>query len=183
VLGTGAYVKPTPGRAPHEGAVYAVVGSSSRLGGGPLNHPVMIASLNVLGSLVLDLDGLRLDGHFIGTNGQVLDDFTLFKGAVGGTGEPARPAAFQLLPPTPNPSHGPTRLGWTQSQTERISLTIVDVQGRVIARLLDELRGPGPHETRWDGHTDAGGRAPAGVYLAVLNAAGRVTARRLVTLP
>lgn len=184
VLGTGAYVKPTPGRAPHEGAVYAVVGSSSRLGGGTLNHPVMIASLNVLGSLVLDLDGLRLDGAFIGTGGQVLDNFTLFKGAVGGASEPPRPAAaFRLLPPTPNPARGPTRLGWTQSRTERISLTIVDVQGRVIARLLDELRGPGTHETRWNGHADAGGRAPAGVYLAVLNAAGRVTARRLVTLP
>ena len=40
----------------------------------------------LLGSLVLDLDGLRLDGAFIGTAGQVLDNFTLLKGAVGGAG-------------------------------------------------------------------------------------------------
>ena len=33
--------------------------------GGSLDHPVMFLSLNVLGSLVLDVDGARLDAVFI----------------------------------------------------------------------------------------------------------------------
>src|SRR5207249_2836018 len=35
--GRGSYKKPSPGPAPHEGAVYVVAGSSGQTSGGPLN--------------------------------------------------------------------------------------------------------------------------------------------------
>ncbi|HZM71402.1 MAG TPA: metallophosphoesterase family protein, partial [Candidatus Cryosericum sp.] len=54
VDGTGAYEKPSPGPAPHEGAVYVVAGSSGQTGGGSLNHPAMFVSFNTLGSVALD---------------------------------------------------------------------------------------------------------------------------------
>ncbi len=81
LAGDGAYRKPTPGTAPHEGAVYIVAGSSGKTSGGPLKHPVMSVSLNSLGSLVLDFDANRLDVRFVGTSGAVLDEFTLVKSA------------------------------------------------------------------------------------------------------
>ncbi len=82
--GTGVYVKPSRGPAPHEGAVYVVAGSSGQKSGGKLNHPVSVRSLNVLGSLVLDFDGLRMDATFLDDKAAVRDTFTIIKG-----GEPA----------------------------------------------------------------------------------------------
>ncbi len=84
--GDGAYQKANTGLTPHAGAVYVVAGHGSEARGGPLSHPAMIVSLNVLGSMVLDVDGDRLDVSMIGTGGAVLDEFTLVKGPYCATG-------------------------------------------------------------------------------------------------
>jgi hypothetical protein len=76
--GDGAYQKLTAG--PNEGAVYTVAGSSGKTSGGSLNHPAMYISLNVLGSLVLDVDGNRLDATFLDSTGAARDTFTILKG-------------------------------------------------------------------------------------------------------
>ncbi len=78
--GTGPYVKPTRGPAPHEGAVYVVAGSSGQISGGDLDHPVFAVSTNLLGSLVLDIDGHRLDATFVDDKAAVRDTFTILKG-------------------------------------------------------------------------------------------------------
>jgi hypothetical protein len=77
--GDGAYRKPGPGPTPHEGAVYVVAGSSGQTSGGWLDHPAMFVSLNSLGSLVLDVEGERLDGTFLLADGSIADRFTLLK--------------------------------------------------------------------------------------------------------
>jgi hypothetical protein len=82
--GTGIYVKPSRGPAPHEGAVYAVAGSSGQTSGGKLKHPVSARSLNVLGSVVLDFDGQRLDATFLDDKATVRDTFTIVKGGEPG---------------------------------------------------------------------------------------------------
>ncbi len=76
---TGAYLKPEGGLIPNQGAVYIVAGSSGQISGGTLNHPAMFVSLNQLGSLVLDIEGKRLDAKFIRENGTTNDTFTILK--------------------------------------------------------------------------------------------------------
>lgn len=66
--GVGGYLKPeamsgTP--IGNRGAVYVVAGSSGQISGGPLNHPAMFVSLNLLGSMVLDITTNRLDAFFL----------------------------------------------------------------------------------------------------------------------
>ena len=79
--GDGPYRKATYGRpAPHEGTVYVVVGSSSKLGGGPLRHRAHAKSLNVLGSLVVEISGRRLDASFVDERLRVADRFAIAKG-------------------------------------------------------------------------------------------------------
>ncbi len=90
--GTGAYEKATPIGGQHEGAVYAVAGSSGKISGGLLNHPAMYISLNKLGSMVLDIDGNRLDAKFLDNTGAVADYFTLIKGVTGSV--PAAPSGL-----------------------------------------------------------------------------------------
>lgn len=72
--GDGIYVK-IP--APHAGAVYTVAGSSGKISGGPLDHPVMHLSLNRLGSVVMDVDDDRLDVRFLDHVGVVMDEYSL----------------------------------------------------------------------------------------------------------
>jgi len=79
--GDGPYVKQSAAPTGHEGSVYAVVGSSSLAGSPPLGHPVMIAEYALVGSLVLDVEGSRLDGTWIERGGALLDSFTILKGA------------------------------------------------------------------------------------------------------
>ena len=78
--GTGAYTKTTLGPAQHQGVVYGVAGSSGQIAGGTLNHPAMFVSLNVLGSMVLDVSNGRLDARFIDNLGATRDYFTIKKG-------------------------------------------------------------------------------------------------------
>ncbi len=77
----GPYVKAA---APHAGTVYTVAGSSGKVSGGTLDHPVMVTSLNQLGSVVLDVDGDRIDVRFLRTNGTIGDSFTLISHAIEG---------------------------------------------------------------------------------------------------
>jgi hypothetical protein len=94
VDGTGAYTKSTAIGPPHEGAVYAVAGSSGKASGGTLNHPAMFISLNSLGSMVLDIDGSRLDARFLDSAGATRDTFTITKGAL----PPLAPFNLRIVP-------------------------------------------------------------------------------------
>jgi hypothetical protein len=79
--GDGAYVKPGPGPVPHEGAVYTVAGSSSGTEPAPFGHPVMVVWYNLPGSMVLEIEGGRLDAAFWDKTGTALDHFTILKDA------------------------------------------------------------------------------------------------------
>ena len=78
---TGAYTKPALGPVPHAGTVYAVVGVSGEAKTADLDHPVMYTSRSVLGSMVIDIDGNRLDATQLDNTGAVVDSFTILKGA------------------------------------------------------------------------------------------------------
>lgn len=75
----GSYVKPAAVAVANAGAVYAVAGSSGKISGGNLNHPAMFYSASILGSLVIDVTGNRLDAQFIDNTGAVQDFFTIEK--------------------------------------------------------------------------------------------------------
>ncbi len=91
---TGAYLKSGTGPGARHGAVYAVVGSSgwawNHYG---LNHPAMFIGMSKLGSMVIDVNGQRLDAKFIRETGEIDDYFTIIKGAAP---EPVRFATFTI---------------------------------------------------------------------------------------
>jgi hypothetical protein len=74
--GAEAYRKPA---TPHAGTVYVVAGSGGQVSGGALNHPAMLVSFPQLGSLVLDVEGDRLDARFLRETGAIDDQFTIVK--------------------------------------------------------------------------------------------------------
>ena len=76
----GAYYKPTNFVAPHEGTVYVVAGSSGQATNAVLPHPAMYIQMMQLGSMVLDVNGNRLDAKFLRETGAIDDNFTIIKG-------------------------------------------------------------------------------------------------------
>jgi hypothetical protein len=181
VNGDGAYRKPTAGPAAHEGTVYAVAGSSAKTSGGALNHPVMVRSLNLLGSLVLDVDGDRLDATFIDENGAALDAFRIVKGAVVAV-EKRPAAAFALEQNAPNPFNPSTTIRFSTPVAAVVDLTIYDVTGRRVATLLRRAMPAGEWTTAWDARDERGIHVPSGVYFNRLTARTDVATKKIVLL-
>jgi len=180
--GDGAYTKPTLGKGPHEGCVYVVDGVGAQVGGGSLNHPVMITSLNVLGSLVVDVNANRLDGRFLGTSGAVLDSFTIMKGVtVGVPRDPGlRASSLQLL--SAQPSRDAVRFGYRLAHPGPTRVVMLDALGRRVRMVRSGMELEGVHEVTWDGTDDHGRRCPPGVYFGVLEAESTTSARKIVRL-
>jgi len=74
-----------------------VAGSAGQATGGALNHPAMFISLNQLGSLVLDVDGDKLDAKFLRETGAIDDQFTIVKRDVEFTSIKPVAGGVQLL--------------------------------------------------------------------------------------
>jgi hypothetical protein len=79
--GSGAYVKEVQ-NSDKDGAVYITAGSSGKATGGDLDHEAMFISLNTLGALVLEVDGLSLNLRFVDDNSNTQDYFTINKSGV-----------------------------------------------------------------------------------------------------
>lgn len=79
INGTGQYEKSqcTPG------SVYITTGSAGKTSNGPLNHPVMHYSAQVLGSTIMEVQGHTMNIKFLRENGAVDDFFTIEKEVVG----------------------------------------------------------------------------------------------------
>jgi hypothetical protein len=78
------------------GTIYTVAGSSGKISNGPLDHPVMIESLLVLGSVVLDISGTRLDALFIDDHGTERDYYTIDKPDVSDGQPPPPPSSLRV---------------------------------------------------------------------------------------
>jgi len=75
----GGYEKASEGPAPHEGAVYAVIGSSSKNTGRLTLHPVMAFNHNFEGSMLVEINGQKMDATIIDADGVDQDQFRITK--------------------------------------------------------------------------------------------------------
>ena len=180
--GDGPYAKPMDISAPHEGAVHTVAGTSGSTGGGTLDHPVMVTSLNVLGSMVVDVQGTRLDARFISSTGAVLDNFTILKGTVTGAPEPAPGVTLRLAPGRPSPFERTTTIAYTLPMAGNVRLSVYDVNGRRVRTLRNGDRPAGSHAVIWDGCDDQQRPLANGVYFARLEVVGGSVVQRLALI-
>ena len=81
------------------------------------------------------------------------------------------PQEFALLNNYPNPFNPTTNLKFRLPENHKVTLSIYDLQGRVIKHLLNSVSYPaGEHVVSWDATDDFGNRAASGVYLYVFQA-------------
>jgi len=105
-----------------------------------------------------------------------------FEGVAGWaeTGAPAK--ALALEPVTPNPFNPSAKVRFHLPEPAPVRLSVLDITGREVARLIDRTLAAGAHQVTWEGLTAGGGQAPSGVYLIQLEAAGQRRTQRAVLL-
>ncbi|GAB5537355.1 MAG: glycoside hydrolase family 10 protein [Rubricoccaceae bacterium] len=82
------------------------------------------------------------------------------------TDDPAAGLALRLAPASPNPFRGQTRISFALPEPGTVSLRVVDVLGREVARLLEDApRAGGPQHVTWT----PGATIRSGTYIVVLD--------------
>jgi DNA-binding beta-propeller fold protein YncE len=107
---------------------------------------------------------------------------------IGSTGVPeeaAPTASLTLGRPYPNPAAGVSRLDYRVPDGlppgERITITVFDVAGRRVRRLLDEPAVAGGRVAIWDGRDDSGSLVGGGIYFAAVQLTSRpLESRKIV---
>jgi len=85
----------------------------------------------------------------------------------------------RLLAPVPSPSRASSVIAFTLDRAQPAGLSVLDVQGRLVAVLLNGPAEAGTHELRWP---EGGSSRTSGVYFVVLETTGSRLTRRLVLL-
>jgi len=154
------------------GAAFQVLGSASGVTSGTL------ASLPWSGLLA----GTSYEWYATTSDGTTLTRSPFWRfttsGSVGVDDED--PGAFALAPITPNPIRGRGRVDFTVPVRSRVRLSVFDVQGREVARLVDDFQDAGRHSVAWD----EGRRRSlqSGIYFVRFEAPGVRVTRRVVLL-
>jgi hypothetical protein len=134
-----------------------------------------------LGSLLVGYDyDAGFDGRLFVDDIRV-HDLPSMVVAVDDHGLPPAPRAT-LLGAAPNPFNPRTEVRFALAAPGRARLDILDVRGRLVARLLDGHLPAGEHRTAWNGVDRAGRRVASGVYQARLTAGGEASSLPLTLL-
>jgi glucose/arabinose dehydrogenase len=89
-------------------------------------------------------------------------------------------AGIELLPPAPIPTRGAVALAYRLERAGSVALEILDASGRRVRTLIANANQPaGRHAAAWDGRTESGTPAPAGLYVARLRVDGAALSRRI----
>jgi hypothetical protein len=97
-----------------------------------------------------------------------------------GVGAGPNASVLELRSAAPNPFSGATRIEYSLTQRAVAELVVYDVVGRRVATLFTGQLEAGLHTAMWDGRTDSGSLAPAGIYQCVVQTAAGRESRSLV---
>jgi len=89
------------------------------------------------------------------------------------------PSTLALGPATPNPFNPRTTLHYATPARGHVRLKVVDLVGRLVATLVDEVLPAGRHDVVWDGRDADGREVPSGVYLSHLESGGEIAHGRM----
>jgi hypothetical protein len=87
------------------------------------------------------------------------------------------PASFAMVGANPNPFNPATTLSFSLPEVARVTLNVFDVQGRLVATLVNGLREAGQHQVTFDGSN-----LSSGVYLYTLTAGSYSATGKMVLM-
>ena len=87
-----------------------------------------------------------------------------------------------LYPNYPNPFNSTTTITFYLSKPEIVDLSIVDVLGNTVQKLIHEKRPIGNSLINWDGTNMMGESVTSGIYFSLLKVDGRSFKNKMVLL-
>jgi len=95
------------------------------------------------------------------------------------------PKAFSVSQNYPNPFNPSTTIQFDIPAGQSfapVEISIYDMRGRLIRKLLDEKKKPGRYQVHWDGRDGKGNKVSSGVYLYRIVADDFMSTRKMVLL-
>jgi len=96
--------------------------------------------------------------------------------------QPAQPSQFRLYQNQPNPFNPATVIRFDLPKSEQVTLTIFDLQGRLVRMLTTGSFNTGTNSLLWDGKDNNGRQMSSGVYYYRLLTGEFVEVKRMVLL-
>ena len=92
------------------------------------------------------------------------------------------PSNYTLNQNYPNPFNPQTTISYavSGSDVQRVRLTVYDLQGRVVAALVNEDQSAGQYSVNWDGRDESGLNLPSGLYIYRICCGSSFTASRVM---
>lgn len=131
-----------------------------------------------------DVSGEGYDYYFVtatdfsGNEGDPAGVANAYAGVPRGT----KPLAFGLGQNRPNPFGASTTIGFDLPAITYVTLEVIDIEGRVVATLVDDTREAGRYSASWDGRGASGARVGPGVYFVRMNAGDFKATRKVMLL-
>ena len=82
----------------------------------------------------------------------------------------------------PNPFNPATAISFTLPEKTHVSLSVYNVNGKLVKNLVDESMDGGFKEVTWDGKNAIGTTVSSGVYFYRLRAGKKVLTRKMILL-
>ena len=117
-----------------------------------------------------------------------LEKVQLNEGAIsvvlGASGQEASgvPTAYRLFQNFPNPFNPITELRYQLPEASEVRLSVYNLLGQEVQRLVDGKMAAGVHSAQWDGRDDSGRPLASGVYLCRFRAGDFTQTKRIVLL-
>ncbi len=87
--------------------------------------------------------------------------------------EEVSPAQFELQPNYPNPFNAETAINYSIDRTGPVDLSVFDLLGRPVRRLVSGRQTAGSYAVKWDARDEGGHEVSTGVYVIRLQAGER----------
>ncbi len=90
------------------------------------------------------------------------------------------PTEWSLSPAYPNPFNPSTQIGFSLDQRMPVTLTVYDVLGRQVVKLVDGVKDAGRHVVTWNGMDTHGRAVASGTYFYRLEGDGKQLVQKMI---
>ena len=92
------------------------------------------------------------------------------------------PKRFEMSQNYPNPFNPTTDIRYALPKSERVTLSIFNLMGQEVARIVDKVQEPGFYTVSWNGRDRNGRQTATGIYLYRLRGESETITRRMVKM-
>jgi len=155
--------------------IFSVEGHGISAGSGPVAYIPITLNSGISVSQGLKLSTAIAANYFAESVTVTLKD--------AGEGHTNLPNTFSLSNATPNPFNPSTTIAYEVPEQTHITLTIYNLLGQEVVRLVDQAQAAGRYETVWQGVNSRGAGVASGVYLyRIVSGSGYTDTKRMTLL-